>query len=35
MTIWKTIGYVTLGLLAVGVLMNMHDIKRYIRISSM
>jgi hypothetical protein len=35
MTKGKTIGYVALSLLAMGVLLNAKDIARYIRISSM
>ena len=35
MTAWKMIGYVTLGFVVVGVLVNIRDIQRYIRISTM
>lgn len=35
MNTWKALGYMTLGVLFVGALVNMHDIKRYIRISRM
>ena len=35
MKIWEIIGYVAVAVVAAGVLLNMHDIKRYLRIRSM
>jgi hypothetical protein len=35
MTALKMIGYVALGAVVLGVLFNIHDIKRYLRIRSM
>jgi hypothetical protein len=35
MTTPKMVGYFALGVLVLGVLLNMRDIKRYIRISTM
>jgi hypothetical protein len=35
MTAWKMIGYVTVGAVILGLLVNINDIKRYIRISTM
>jgi hypothetical protein len=35
MKIWGIVGYAALALTAVGILVNLKDIKRYIRISTM
>jgi hypothetical protein len=35
MTAWKVVGYMTFAAVVVGLLANLSDIKRYIRISTM
>jgi len=35
MKTWEVIGYVALGAVVIGILANLRDIKRYIRISTM
>lgn len=35
MSTWEVIGYVALSAVVIGILANLRDIKRYIRISTM
>ena len=32
---WEIVGYIVLAALAVGILINIHDIKRYVRMKTM